>query len=456
MVLPAAAVYAVLFSLVGWQAAALSAVLYLFAPYHAVQIYVRGAVGEYWELLFWPLILYALVWNGVRGRERRAMVAGAVGLFGSILSHTLLGYATTVFLGIGLAIYWLVRVFRRDAAKKEYTAHLRWILLGLGMASFFWLPALSEMRFTDVAAQVSATANYADHFVCMVQLWSSAWGFGGSAPGCLNDGLSFMIGKIHIILALVAILAWMTGALKKINRRFLFVAFLSTVIGIFLTLQFSLEVWRILPMFAYLQYPWRFLALALFGLAALSGVVVTLIRHPLWRTVVTIGAIAAVIGMNTKWFVPQYLYTPASGSFESSRDIRWRASKISDEYLPKAIVRPVTESHVVSDTIESRQPISVTPISATAVENQSVVESTSSALVRINIAYFPGWKYYINGTEVRPGITAGLPTLEIGPGQSVITAKFTDTPVRILGNIISGVSFVLLLYIYVKQRKTKG
>jgi len=38
-----------------------SAVFYLYAPYHAVQIYVRGAVGEYWAYGFLPLIFKLLL-----------------------------------------------------------------------------------------------------------------------------------------------------------------------------------------------------------------------------------------------------------------------------------------------------------------------------------------------------------------------------------------------------------
>ena len=455
ILLPAILLSMVLFPLMGWGATFLSSVLYIYAPYHAVQIYVRGAVGEYWELIFWPLILYALIWSGNTPRKKNVMLIGAVGLFGSIVSHTLLGYATALFVAIGLGLYWAFRYMRGEGDRNALFVQAKWYVLGLGTSAFFWLPALFEMRFTDVAAQVSATANYLDHFVCVGQLWSAPWGYGGSAPGCTNDGLSFMLGKIHILLSVAVILWWVSGRLKHISKAYLVLSGILTAAGIFLTLPVSAFVWRTLPMFAYFQYPWRFLALAVFGLSLLAGASVLCIRHPIFRSIASLSIAAVVVGMSAKWFVPQYLYVPTTALFESSRDLRWRASKISDEYLPKEIVRPDRESHVVSATIESRQPIVVSTILATAVEYQSAIESTSAASVNINIASFPGWRYYVNGKEVSPRIVGGLPVVSVGPGQSIFMARFTDTAVRTIGNIVSGLSFVVLTCIYVKQKETK-
>ncbi len=38
----------------------LSATFYAFAPYHALDFYVRGAMGEMWALMFFPAIFWAI------------------------------------------------------------------------------------------------------------------------------------------------------------------------------------------------------------------------------------------------------------------------------------------------------------------------------------------------------------------------------------------------------------
>ncbi|KKS20948.1 MAG: hypothetical protein UU78_C0047G0004 [Candidatus Roizmanbacteria bacterium GW2011_GWC2_41_7] len=43
------------------EAAIIGSILYLFAPYRFVDLYIRGAIGEHVAFIFPPLILYALV-----------------------------------------------------------------------------------------------------------------------------------------------------------------------------------------------------------------------------------------------------------------------------------------------------------------------------------------------------------------------------------------------------------
>ncbi|GAF99922.1 unnamed protein product, partial [marine sediment metagenome] len=38
----------------------LAGIFYIYAPYHAVDVYVRGAMGEHWALVCFPLILLAV------------------------------------------------------------------------------------------------------------------------------------------------------------------------------------------------------------------------------------------------------------------------------------------------------------------------------------------------------------------------------------------------------------
>jgi len=44
----------------GKMGGALSAVFYSFAPYHALDLYIRGAMGEMWALMLFPLIFWAV------------------------------------------------------------------------------------------------------------------------------------------------------------------------------------------------------------------------------------------------------------------------------------------------------------------------------------------------------------------------------------------------------------
>lgn len=454
IILPAITMYLVVSSLAGWQAAFAAALLYMYAPYHAVEIYVRGAVGEYWALIFWPLILYAFTRDTNPKYRYIRMLSGVTGVAGVVLSHTLLGYATVLAICTGLAVFWLARVLSRSFDRRLFFSHIGVVLLGLGVSAFFWLPAVLEMGFTSVSGQVSTTANYADHFVCIGQLWSSLWGFGGSAPGCL-DGMSFVLGKLHVLVALAALLGFFFRR-RQAKHVLFWAGLLVSIPAVFLVTSYSAFLWQTLPGFAYMQYPWRFLSAAAFGLALLGGAAVTLVKD---RRLQSAGALCigvSVLLFNLKWFAPQYTYEKTSKEFESMSDLRWRASKVSDEYLPPAVIRPAAESAVVFDTIQSSPAVSVISQNETAVRGSFVLQAAGAADVTVNKAYIPGWTYVLNAVPVHPRIENGLPVIHLEAGQSLLEMRFTDTFVRTAGNIISLASLVYVgVLFYEKQRKAK-
>jgi len=447
---PATILFLLLYNAVGWQGAAVSALFFLFSPYHAVQGYVRGAVGEYWAINFWPLILFA-VWRASSKSKRSLIpVVGAVGIAGAVLSHTLLGFVTVLFVATGLMGYWIWNVARRIPLTGPMII-TEMLLVGLGLSAFFWLPAFAEMGYTNVAGQVSSTANYTDHFVCFEQFWSSLWGFGGSIPGCI-DGMSFMLGKIHILAALLGLIV-MSGKNKlwKVGSTGIALA----ILGVVFSTELSAAAWAVIPFFSFLQYPWRFISVATLGLSLLAGILSGGISGETKKAILAAGLVGSLLFFNLKWFTPQHIYDASDETLSSRGDIRFRVSKISDEYLPRLVPRPESAGEVVSATIPESHGITVTALTETATDARFVVESSGSAEITVNKAYFPGWQYLVNEKEVRPTIRNGLPHLSIEAGQSVIALHFRDTPVRTAGNLISLASLIVLIGIlYGKQRKT--
>ena len=69
--------YFLAFHLAGRSAGIAAAILYLYAPYHAVNLYVRGAVGELYAYAFLPLYLlgmYLLVKRDNKFKERSVIL----------------------------------------------------------------------------------------------------------------------------------------------------------------------------------------------------------------------------------------------------------------------------------------------------------------------------------------------------------------------------------------------
>lgn len=433
-------------SIWGRLAGIVGGLLYLYVPYHALDVYVRGAVGEYWAMAFLPLLFMGgfLIY---RGKVKRGITIGAFGLAGVILSHTILGYitvgASVFFVLVWLCIHVFFTKFRASMLNP-----LILILAGLGLSSFFWLPAITEMRFTNVSGQIGGTADFRDHFVCIEQLWDSPWGFGGSAPGC-EDGLSFRLGKFHILAAVAAFLLLLRIGTKAGKSGLFFSA--GIVMSLFFLLPVSKPVWEALPFFSYIQYPWRFLSFAVFGLSSLIALGVGTISNIFGRSTVAVITVSAVLTLYPKLFTPQYTYAKPANSFETDDELRFTVSQISDEYLPPDVPRPDDIKDIVRDTIMGSEWLIVNPERDTETYSRFVVRAAQETKVRINRAYFPGWIYIVNGKQVTPEIDGGLPYITVPAEPTVVELHFRNTPVRITGNIISIVTLGVFILLYGKK-----
>jgi hypothetical protein len=440
MLLAGVAMYAAMSDIAGVSAGLLAASFYMLAPYHAVQAYVRGAVGEYWTLIFLPLILW--------GFWRKKILLGAVGTAGLILSHTILGYVGLFLEGVAVAALSV----KKTQTKKIVIA----VLLGLGLSAFFWLPAIWEMKYTNVAGQINSGSKFRDHFVCISQLWNSPWGFGGSAKGCL-DGLSLKVGKVHILTGLAVLMGLAAGFIRERRAKILIAAGVAIFsVSVFFMLNISGPIWNLLPFFSYVQYPWRFLAFAVFGISITGSAIVLFIHNKYIRYFVVSCIVAFVLIVEAKRFTPQYTYNRSPGDFETQEDIRFRVSKISDEYLPGAVPRPENAQDVVHDTITKSDLYTAEIRQMTDTYLKVAFHTREDTQVTINTAYFPGWHYIVNVTDTKPRVENGLPVITIPQGDSVVQMQFRDTPVRKIANIISLLSLGTCFYIYDKRKKANS
>lgn len=334
----------------GKKGGIISAIFYLYAPYHAVQLYVRGDIAEFWAYAFIPLAFLG-AYKIFKNEKTQGLIIGSVGFCGVILSHNLSAIMLSPFLILFMG--YLLFESKNKAALSKYFGFL--IILGLLLSAFYWLPAVTEAKYTNVLSQIGGSADFHNHFVCPVQLWESQWGFGGSAPGCI-DGISFRLGKLHILFSAIAlaISVYLYKKEKEKNKLTLFLC-ICLLLSVFLTLQPSQFIWDNFPYFSYLQYPWRFLVFASFFSSLLAGAVFSQLKSLIDDKRIVKGAflatIALVFAVYLKLFSPQYLNQKTDVDYTSKQNLNWNISKISDEYLPKNIHKPKSPNDVFSGIV---------------------------------------------------------------------------------------------------------
>jgi uncharacterized membrane protein len=443
----------------GKSGGVLSALFYMYAPYHAVDIYVRGDVAEFWAYAFVPLVFLGL-WQIYKEEKWRYVVLTSVSFSLVIVSHNL----TLMIISPFLVLFGGYLLFKAKS-KQVGLYFLLTLLIGVALAAFYWLPAVLEMSYANISSLLGGGSNFRDNFVCLNQLWTSPWGYGGSVKGCV-DGLSFMIGKYHIFFAgLLFVFALTALIFKKYFSDFsreklviLILAFCGFLISIFFTLQISQPIWELVRPMAYLQYPWRFLLMIVFFASFMSGALFwlmeKLVKKKLVITVILIFLSCFLVLVSIKFFVPQKYLQVNSDYYTNQLALEWRTSKISDEYLPKNFQRPANSNQVASFAKLNSKKLTVQLVND---KTQAITLKTNASEkenVTLPLAYFPSWQGYIDNKQVLVKDNQGKIAVNIPQGQHQLKLIFQQTQVELLADLISLVG-VLALFAGIIQLKKK-
>ncbi len=233
----------------------LGTALYVSSPWVASEIFVRGNLATVWFLALAPWSLWALHAHGSR---KIAVVA--------LLALTLMTHNALSLLWIPVLVLYAYLVCDRRYKRTTFVLASAFLFAGS-----FWIPALLQIGQT-YAKEVAMYTRYTDHFLCLDQIWTApTWGYGGSAPGCVQDGMSFMLGKLQILLASAGIV-W--GIVSTRIRRFAVMCGSVYIVTIFLSTYGSSPVWRLIPQLQVIQFPWRLLSIAHIAGTGLSVVAV--------------------------------------------------------------------------------------------------------------------------------------------------------------------------------------
>ncbi|MCL5676045.1 MAG: 6-pyruvoyl-tetrahydropterin synthase-related protein [Patescibacteria group bacterium] len=436
----------------------LSAVLYVYSPYHALDIYVRGAVGEFWAMAFLPLVFLGMYEifkkNGLKG-----IIIGTCGVCGVVLSHNLTAFMIIPF----MFIFFLVLLWQSSDKKRYLINTIFLIFLSSAISAFYWLPALLEMNLTNVYSQIGGGADFHKNFIALSQIWDFPWGFGGSAG--LLSGMSFKIGKPNILLMALAVLF---GIL--INKKYKVYndqksVFLLGVFGfllsVFLTNKLSQPIWELIKPMAFIQYPWRFLEFSVFFSSLLSGFVVLFLTKKMDKNKSTginfiiIIIIIFVIAFHSKYFVPQQYLNLSSDYYTSPLHLKWEASKISDEYLSKNFPVPKFFGKIPNKTVYTGSPAKINDLMQKTDALSFRISSQSYNTITLAIANFPGWKVWVDN---KPVLIADSPYLifTVSKGEHKIEAAITNTAARSTANLISllGIAIFGVILAGIKYEKS--
>ena len=441
-------------SLFGPSGGLLSAVFYSYAAYHAVNIYVRGAMNEAWAAVFFPFIFYFSK-EIISHPKPKNIIGLSLSFAGLMLSHNPMVLIFTPFLLVW-CLFWLYQKYQTKFAK--YILDILPLaisaFLAIGSSAFFTLPAIFETKYVQISSMFSNYYTYAIHFVSLHQLFfSNFWGDGPSVWGP-NDGLSFSIGFFYwfipLILALIILKNLIVNRKANIKEQSIILLSLMGLFTIFMAHEHSTFIWKLIPEVQKIQFPWRFLNLTTFFTSFTIGSVAIILKNK-HTTLVCFCLAGLVIFANLPHFYPV-----TSGPITDSQKfsgVAWTNQVTGGiyDYLPNtASTAPKSAASPFVDQV-SPPTVKYTITGAKKGTDWLFLNLTldQKATVYFSQFGFPNFMANVNGNKLTPQIEPelGRLSLNLNQGQNQIYFKLNNTPIRQLSNLISILSLILLIFL---------
>lgn len=428
----------------------LSGIFYSYAPYHAVDFYVRGAMGEMWGLMFFP----AIFWSLTKLEEKvsiKNLLLNALFVGGLIISHNL-----SVMIFLPLCLVWMLLLFFKNRKKSFLVFSICSIIIGLLLSSFYLFPVLFEKNLAHVETTISGYFSYTEHFKGFKKLFlERTWGYGASVrevPGGERDGLSFQIGWIHLLGWILAVFTAIS--LRKKNRWIsLVIVFSSTAIlgAVFLINPRSEFIWKSIDPLKYLQFPWRFLMLIIFFTSFVSGsFYLTFLKH---KKYIGLGVFLLVIIFNFSYFRPEKFIQTNDQEYLSGQNWDKIIKRSIFDYLPIYAKEPPAELATERYKILTGDSRIYNFREGTNWITFETVTKTHT-IIRLSQYYFPDWRIFVDGKPINveyKNNSLGLMTIILGEGNHKVEARLFDTPVRTISNDLTIATAVLMLFLFITQ-----
>ncbi|RMG95763.1 MAG: hypothetical protein D6706_11525 [Chloroflexi bacterium] len=437
-------------------AGGLAAVAYTFAPFHMVNVYVRGdSLAEFWAMAFYPLVILAaddLFAAFQKGADRkRPIVRFSLAYAALILSHNISALIFTPFVGLYLLIRWW-QLAQNRWRPNVWGSVVIAVVLALALAAWFFVPALREQSFAQLEPVTEGYFHFSNHFRGR-DLVQTGFFFDYSP----NGGKAFRMGLVQAVVMLLGL-----GSLLWPGNRFVAVPYrlfvlLVTLVATFMITPLSGSLWAHLPLVPFTQFPWRFLSVQAFG-GALATAVLACWPRSRWITPIT--AVLLLLAAFGNLRTDHLPLTDADITPEKLAQYEWFTgnigSTVSAEYLPPT-VKPRYYTGAWLNTGERFAPHWLAGTGKVLAQPQAGgtrlawrLDVQETAVVLFPVMYWPGWQAQVDGSPIpiEPANDSGLITVKLLPGTHLVTFRLGRTPVRLWAELLSLTAVLLAIWLY--------
>ena len=375
-------------------ASTIGAVSFLFMPYILYDIYKRGSVGEILAIGISIMIIYAI-------ENKTGWIIAPLIAFLITSHNTLALFFVPVLFG-----YILI---------KRYNDFIPHMLLGVGIAAFFWIPALFERK----------------HILFSI------------TP--ISDPLHYFSVSHILILYGLPILLIVLITLFQPNKRFgkEKIYFIVLILGsTILASEVSLWLWRTTWFVNYIQFPYRFFAIgSLFAPWFIAYVADDAKSQR--------GILLAIIASG----VLILLSLPYQGSVSVVRPEGFYSTNeatttVRNEYMPRWVSYvPAIRKQERIEVFNGNAKINIRLV--TTEQINAIIHAKEESILQINTIYYPGWGAMIDNKPVaiQYDNPSGFMRITVPSGDHTLYMAFRETIDRFIADIIS-VCFVIVYLVW--------
>ncbi|MDL1898506.1 hypothetical protein FBQ82_19850 [Anaerolineae bacterium CFX7] len=488
------------------NAGLVAGVAYLLAPYHVVDLYVRGAMPEFLAFVFPPFVLWA-IYQIFSTRRAFYVPLAALAYGGMILTHVQMTVLfSPVILGYILVLWWSDRRQTADdrwqtADDRRQTADDRWqtaddrrqttelsnhfitlslrrsigsflfrsilaLAWGVAIAAVFFLPVVAEQKHLTNDPLIGGFFNFRLHFLNPSQLLSPFWGYGYAGING-NDQFSLQLGVMPLFFGILALFTLKRAQRARAQLIYFACVTLAAVIAM---LAVSTPLWELAaPIVAFVQFPWRVLFVSAFALAFLAGAAVRAVGERCGEAFATGEPFRAalifslLIAFSMFPFArPQYTATQFTWNTMMDFQVKDRELLGDTEWIQeRPQTSPLVEQYragvITTKAVIVQGAGSVELLERRPSGDTIRVEAATPARVMFYTRYFPGWTATLDGAPaaIAPYGAQGLIALDVPAGTHTVTTHFGTTRARTIGALVSCLALLAALVVLWRARSPR-
>ena len=409
--------YAFARKLNGEYAGLLTGILYQVYPFHVGDLFMRGSIPALFAYVWFPLVLLFIREIFIK-KSFSSMGYMSLAYAGLIMTHLVSSYMFTfVMIGYGLYMFFIEK-------KKGILRLICAMILGLGLSSAYFIPVIFERSFIHI--EFIKVYNYRDGFLFLYNIY-------------IREGFYRFLNTAVITDAVFLVFFLTLLKRKYIEARNTFFVVLISV-SVFLTTPLSLLIWKYIPYFSTIQFPWRWLIFSGLSVTIIAGSHIVNMQGKVKKDALLI-------------LLPFLMCSFAS--ILSVSFINLDICRISSKIFAPCEYRPIWVKNYKNELPDA---LEVEIIKGEGSEeildwksNKRVLSTNgiTPLYLKFSTFYYPGWECKIDDRQCGIMIDkdSGSMVIEVPEGRHIIELFFRDTPPRYYGKLISIVSLFIIAFI---------